>query len=263
MRSRTCRDRKGRCDCDCRCRDRRRRSHRADAGGRAPAGRRRPGGARAAAGDQPDPEGQRPGRPDRADAGVPRPGGPVPGGGHVHRGGAAVPVRAAAAGLLPAGHEPAAHHGDTAAASSSWCWTSGCGTSAASVRRGHEVLALSRPGDGPPVTLDVRGPGRRLPGCARATWWAATARTAWYASRPASAFPGVTSSGHLPDRAGASCPRRTGPRMAATRIVPGRRPGAADADDPARRAAPTRSRRWPALDKTAAARHLHRLHQGG
>ena len=27
-----------------------------------------------------------------------------------------------------------------------------------SVRRGHEVLALSRPGDGSPVTLDVRGP---------------------------------------------------------------------------------------------------------
>jgi 2-polyprenyl-6-methoxyphenol hydroxylase-like FAD-dependent oxidoreductase len=27
-----------------------------------------------------------------------------------------------------------------------------------SVRRGHEVLALSRPDDGPPVTLDVRGP---------------------------------------------------------------------------------------------------------
>jgi 2-polyprenyl-6-methoxyphenol hydroxylase-like FAD-dependent oxidoreductase len=27
-----------------------------------------------------------------------------------------------------------------------------------SVRRGHEVLALTRPGDGSPVTLDVRGP---------------------------------------------------------------------------------------------------------
>jgi 2-polyprenyl-6-methoxyphenol hydroxylase-like FAD-dependent oxidoreductase len=40
------------------------------------------------------------------------------------------------------------------------------------VRRGHEVQALSRPGDGPPVTLDVRGPdgdyqvrARYLAGC--------------------------------------------------------------------------------------------------
>ena len=62
-----------------------------------------------------------------------------------------------------------------------------------SVRRGHEVLALSRPGDGSPVTLDVRGPDgdyrvrtRYLVGCDGAR--------SLVRKQAGIGFPGVTSS---------------------------------------------------------------------
>ncbi|HYB88649.1 MAG TPA: FAD-dependent monooxygenase, partial [Streptosporangiaceae bacterium] len=61
-----------------------------------------------------------------------------------------------------------------------------------SVRRGHEVLGLSGPGDGSPVTLDVRGPDGGYQVCARYLVGCDGAHSL-VRKRAGIGFPGVTS----------------------------------------------------------------------